>query len=70
MFDFILKIAGVIAYKSTYYISNYTGHSYLNSQNYILLTEYLTTDYISCAGFGDSHDASSKNGGKKSNDSR
>lgn len=69
-FDFSPQIVGLIAYTNSGLIVNNTGASYLAADDYILLTNYLTTKPQSGAGFGPGSNSSPSNWGYKSNDGK
>ena len=69
-FDFSPQIVGLIAYTNSGLIVNNTGASYLAADDYILLTNYLTTKPQSGAGFGPGSNSNPSNWGYKSNDGK
>ena len=60
----------LIAYTNSGLIVNNTGASYLAADDYILLTNYLTTKPQSGAGFGPGFNSNPSNWGYKSNDGK
>lgn len=69
-FDFVPQIVGIIAFTNSGLIVNNTGASYLAADDYILLTNYLTTNPQSGAGFGPGFNSNPSNWGYKSNDGK
>ena len=69
-FDFVPQIVGIIAFTNSGLIVNNTGASYLAADDYILLTNYLTTKPESGAGFGPGRNSNPSNWGYKSNDGK